>query len=303
MLRPLLLRMLADLLSRISRHLLSTIRLLQAVVLLLAVAGCRHVDKDAEKLPDAIKLPAIKEALKMRESLEHDRLEITQIDGRAAHIAAQHLVLPTGGPDALVKTLIESVHSLRESAKVILDKGPSFLDKIDSFSSSLYEAPEKYTAAAELFRRFAEEEPYADVAEDYREVAKLFDNLAANTETSGTYFYQHYDRDAIAETLTYIAHQARFLDRFEAALYAQGCAPSEIEAFIRDIEQYSKRFEELQAQIRSINTTFQRLSEQPGPAGAGKTTSASEVPEGSLAAASGLIPVVPCSETPSAPGQ
>ena len=229
--------------------------------------GCVNVTVDPKGMPDSLNLPAIKAARETKTKLQNDTQELNnmgkELDSITTNISMQHIVIPTGPADMVIKSLIESTRSLRESAKEIIDKAPRYIEKVDNFSATLNTAPETFTKAAQLFRCFAEQEPYKDVADDYRQVAILFENLATRTQSSQTSFRARYDRDALTETVKYIRHQERFLDRFEAALYTQGPELQELDAFLHQIENYSKNFEKLRTQIRELNTAFRGAGEQP----------------------------------------
>jgi chromosome segregation ATPase len=246
-----------------SRHIVT-------VAMITALSGCINVHTDSEKLPEALNVPAIKEAYQTKVKLQRNVQELKQIgrdlDAIQTCVSYQRFTIPYGSTDTVINSLIESTRSLRDSAKAILEKGPQYIEKVDSFAATLEAAPATFSGAAKLFRSFAGEEAYADVAEDYRQVAVLFENLATRTEQSQTKFRELYNREALLETLQYIRHQERFLNRLEAALYAQGPGLKEIEGFLHEIENYTSKFEQLRTQIRELNSSFRNLDDEPKPA-------------------------------------
>jgi hypothetical protein len=234
--------------------------------LFIVFTGCVRVETESKRLPDAMNLPAIREANQTRAKLQSNVQEARQIGNEleaiTSEISRQRITLQSSTTDKAIKNLIETTQKLRESALAILEKGPRFLDKIDSFSTPLATAPATYAKVAKLFRKFADEEPYADVAKDYRQTAVLFDNLAVRTEAGGATLHKRYNREAIMETLRYIRHQERFLDRLEAALRSQDFEIRELEKFLDEIEIYVKKFEQLRTQIKDLNAALQGLDDQ-----------------------------------------
>jgi len=232
-------------------------------VVVLTLAGCVHVHTDGPTPPEASSVPEIKRARETKDKLQREARELqktgNELDAITARISEHRVLTSTGSVETLMKGLIETTASLRQSAKAILDKGPQYIEKIDSFANTLQTSPETFTKAAKLFRTFADLEAYADIADDHRQVATLFENLATRTEKWGGTLAKRYDRDQLLETLQYIRHQERFLDRMQAGLQAQDCSSAEMEALLRNIETYTKRFEQFRAQIRDINAAFRGI--------------------------------------------
>jgi hypothetical protein len=235
--------------------------------LFVTFCGCIKVETDAARLPDAVNLPAIQEANQTKTKLQYDIREAKkvgqEVETTALEISQQRITLQSSPTQVEIQNLIESTQKLRLSALAILEKGPRFLEKIDIFSGTLKTAPSTFSTAAKLFRSFAEEERYKDIADDYRQVALMFDNLASRTETTGTALKKHYNREAILETLQYIRHQERFLDRLEAALRSQSFEDRELERFLDEITDYARKFDELRGQIRDLNTALSSFDEKP----------------------------------------
>ena len=257
------------------------------LVLVVALGGCVNVQRDAQekpvesklpdqpdptKKPEASELPEIKAARETTDRLRRQSRDLgefgSQLDTITTRMAEYRVLISSGSLDALIKGLMQTTASLRESAKVILERGPQFIVKIDGFSSTLETAPGTFGKAAALFRSFADEEPYADVADDYRQFAILFDHLTTRTQTYNVTLVKAYNRDQLLETLKYIRHQERFLERVEAALSVQDFELREVEALIRQIETYTSKFETFRTQIRDLNATFRgvdALTTKPQP--------------------------------------
>jgi K+/H+ antiporter YhaU regulatory subunit KhtT len=240
-----------------------------AAAFIITFCGCVKVETESQKLPDAINLPAIQKANITKTKLQRDVLEAKEIGNEletiTTDISRQRITLQSSSTDTAIKNLIESTQRLRESAKAILEKGPRYVEKLDSFDNDIGDAPTTFKNAAKVFRAFAEEETYADLAKDYRQVALLFENLAARTKTDSSTFRVRYNREAILETLRYICHQERFLDRLEAALRSQDFDLRELESFLDEITNYAKKFEQLRIQIQDLNTALHKIEEQPTP--------------------------------------
>ena len=98
----------------------------------------------------------------LRQSLEDEKRQTTSLGAelRAAStsIATRPVALSSLSSRDIIQREIEITQSLRQSAKVILEKGPLFVEKIDRLSGRLQSAPECYLVAARLFRKFADEE-------------------------------------------------------------------------------------------------------------------------------------------------
>jgi hypothetical protein len=237
--------------------------------LLITFTGCINVHSDAEKLPESINLPEIQEARKTGVKLQRDARELNEIGNQlyttTTNISCQQIALSSDSPDAVIENLIATTQALRESAKTILEKAPQFIQKVDEIFGPLGTAPQSFTNVAKLFRSFAAEEPYADIAEDYRQVATLFDNMAIQTQEGTKKLQQNYNRDALLETLKYIRHQERFLDRFESVLRLKQAGLWGKEPFHEEIETYIKKYEQFRAQIRGLNEAFRNLDNQLKP--------------------------------------
>ncbi len=130
--------------------------------LLIPVGGCLTVQSNPSSLPDAMKIPEIQHAVDVRQSLEDEKRQTTSLGAelRAAStsIATRPVALSSLSSRDIIQREIEITQSLRQSAKVILEKGPLFVEKIDRLSGRLQSAPECYLVAARLFRKFADEE-------------------------------------------------------------------------------------------------------------------------------------------------
>ena len=126
-----------------------------------------------------------------------------------------------------MKKLIESTQSLRQSPKAILDKAAQYVpDKIDTLSGTLQTAPDCFTNAAKLFRTYADAEPYAKLAESYRQVAVRCASTILPPLSVPT--VPRYDRTTTGRRFSTpwstFRHEELFLDRLEAALRVQEIA-------------------------------------------------------------------------------
>jgi tetratricopeptide (TPR) repeat protein len=214
-----------------------------------------------------MKIPEIQHAVDVRQSLEDEKRQTTSLGAelRAAStsIATRPVALSSLSSRDIIQREIEITQSLRQSAKVILEKGPLFVEKIDRLSGRLQSAPECYLVAARLFRKFADEEAYAEIAEHYRQVAVLFEKLAARDSSHGATLRKQYDRAAIVELLKYVREQEQYLDRLEAALRVTQINADDMDDFIKQIAAYSKAFEDFQRNIRELNKVLGNLDLDP----------------------------------------
>jgi len=252
---------------------------LAAVLTVVSICGCVTVKNDDPTPPEVNSVPEIRQARETKDTLQREARELKEIgdglDAITSRISEHRIAVGSGSVDTVIKALIQTTSALRQSAQDILERGPQYIAKIDTFAGTLNSAPAVFAQAAALFRTYADQEPYAEVADDYRQVATMFDNLASRTQNSSGTVQKRYDREKLLQTLQFIKHQERFLSRLEAALYAQDFALSEIESLIRDIDAHARKFEELRSQIRDLNAAFrnveavaatQRLSPEPRPA-------------------------------------
>lgn len=229
-------------------------------IIVLALGGCVTVKTDDPATPEANTVPEIRQARETQSRLQREAREVKDIgdglDSIATKISEHRVLTGAGSVDTLIHSLIQTTSELRQLAKDILEKGPQYIARVDSFTATLKDAPDTFRKAAALFRAFANDEPYEDLADDYREVATMFDNLASRTQHSSGMVHKQYNREELLRMLQYVRHQERYLDRLEAALYAQGFGFSEIEALVREIDAFSSKFEKLRSQVRDLNAAF-----------------------------------------------
>jgi uncharacterized phage infection (PIP) family protein YhgE len=218
------------------------------------------------KFPESINLPAIQAAYQTKLALRRHLAQLDdagrELDAIAKAVSINRQAMLPGMTETMTENLIQSIRSLREVAKAILDKAPQFIENIDNFSTTLDAAPKTFAEAANLFRTFADEEPYRELADDYRQMASLFDRLAAKSAEGKSALNDRYNRAALLQTIAFVRSQERFLDRSEAAFYAVD-SQREIDAFLAQLEGYAKRFEQFRVDIRELNAVFQTLDGQP----------------------------------------
>ena len=150
---------------------------------------------------------------------------------------------------------ILTVQALRREAQVILDNAPKFIDAVDRLSADMREGRQSFSAAAKLFETFAAEEPYESIADDYRQIVKMFTTLSERCETAQSQIIEKHDRAAFLDTIQFLKHQELLLHRLEAALLAtfENADVLEVQRYLAQVTSYTRRYEDFRLQIRDLN--------------------------------------------------
>ncbi len=266
------------------------------LILSISFPGCIYIS-DPKDAPEAFQNPEIKKAYRDKEAIAA-QVAVFQKASEELHehvngASSQLMQVQDTGTRAHFMT---TIRSLRQQAQEILDNAPRFLEAMDQLSADIGQGRQSFSAAAGLFETFAAEEPYESIADDYRQIVKLFTTLAERCETAQTQILAKHNRAEFLESLQFIRHQERLLNRFEAALLTtfDDTDLEEVERYLMQLSSYAKEYEGFRGQIRDLNRLVPLLqprgngdpappvngnSPQPTPA-AGKPAEDSTVAQG-----------------------
>ncbi len=243
----------------VSKHLLALVIGSHVALMCVLVAmnsGCFYINTDPKDAPEAFRIPEIKKAYQDKKAIESQSVVVKQLgqelDGLVTNTSS-HVPIISG-----VNTrseFISTVQSLRREAQVILDSAPKFIAAVDRLSTDMSEGRQSFSAAAKLFETFAAEEPYEGIADDYRQIVKMFTTLSERCETAQSQIIDKHDRAAFLETVQFIKHQELLLHRLEAALLAtfENADVLEVQQYLAQLTSYTKRYEDFRLQIRDLN--------------------------------------------------
>ena len=109
-------------------------------ILLISLGGCFTMQSNPSSLPEAMKIPEIQHAMEVRQSLEDEKCQIKSLGTELRrrfnfnrHSARCPLVFVV--PRHYLARL-KPPNTLRQSAKVILEKGPLYVEKINHLTGN-----------------------------------------------------------------------------------------------------------------------------------------------------------------------
>ena len=216
--------------------------------------GIVHSSERATATLATMNEPEIAKAAQARTNLEQQKQDaqriVKEMQDTAAAITLPRLALQNRPSEEIIRCLLDTTRLLRKKAKAILAKAPQFLEKIDGLTNTLQSTPDTYLAAAKLFRSQADKELYAKMADNYRQIATMFEKFAERDRNDKTKLGKNYNREAIVQLLQYIKHQERFLEHLQAVLEVMQIGDTEMDAFLKEIAAYTKAFEDFEQEIR-----------------------------------------------------
>jgi hypothetical protein len=158
------------------------------------------------------------------------------------------------GSGQVASRLADLAHSLRDMAKELVAKTDA-LAKDQAALRKLYaSAPQALQGAAKMFARWADEEPYGDLKDDYRSTAGVL------TELSEAFVHR---RQAVPlelvensdELKRYLERCALFLDRYEQAMRLVASASAAPQ------EEYIDKLTRFRDGFRALRQQFARYAE------------------------------------------
>lgn len=150
-----------------------------------------------------------------------------------------------------ISALRRTVRLMRTQAAKVADAHRRMLDETDDYGERVREAAPLLDRAAREFKRFAQDEPYEDLREDYRRWGEAFAAIALK------YQWQAEKAPAMAavvrENLEYVQRTELQLARLERLL---GILPEEgvaTEEFLTRLSSYVESFQKLRYRLRKLH--------------------------------------------------
>jgi hypothetical protein len=166
--------------------------------------------------------------------------------------------------DQILETMRPLVYELSAQAHELLNRQDDYLQALRTLHDAYQAAPEAFHKASLAFAQFADEEPYAELKQDYQALSESWATLAVRIKSQDEAliregveikaFRQHLDRTTL------------FLDRLGQHLAAfpdLSNANDQRERHLALLRRYVDGFESLRTAIRNFH---QKLKEQPPPA-------------------------------------
>jgi hypothetical protein len=220
----------------------------------------RRIREIAETLPEISTEPRLRFAASIaseideRESRSGETAEqiIRDLDRLIDELQSAGVSL--AGSGQVAGRLADLARTLRDMAKDLVAKTDA-LAKDQAALRKLYaSAPQALEGAAKMFTRWADEEPYGDLKDDYRSTAKVL------TELSEAFVHR---RQAVplelvensAELKRYLERCALFLDRFEQAMRLVS------RASMTPQEEYIDKLTRFRDGFRALRQQFSRYAE------------------------------------------
>jgi hypothetical protein len=158
---------------------------------------------------------------------------------------------------AAVDTMLIATQRLNALAKALIDKYECYSDNRVKYLKILPTAATVFRQAAQTYKEYAEEEPYASIAEDYRVLASAWETIAKVYDKRAKDIGNETD---LSETMQFVKRSSVFLSRLETHLlvYPKDAAGPELEAFHKQLRTYIEGFEQLRVRIRTLDQQFQK---------------------------------------------
>lgn len=159
--------------------------------------------------------------------------------------------------------------------KEIIDHWQDMTSQAERLKKALVSAPERFRAAAEVFKGYAEDEEYEDLSALYLDTAAMFEgkaDLAVQEQES---------LDALTDNdlVTYVEHVTLYYERLIPALaYADDVSvASKHDAFIARLQSFKERHQQLEEAVRTLRD--KALGENAFDEGIREKNKADEVPD------------------------
>jgi hypothetical protein len=158
---------------------------------------------------------------------------------------------------AAVDTMLIATQRLNALAKTLIEKYEGYSENRSQYLKILPTAATVFRQAAQTYKEYADQEPYASIAADYRVLASAWETAATVYEKRAKDIGSETD---LAETMQFVKRSSIFLSRLETHLsvYPKGSVGPELEAFHRQLRTYIEGFEQLRLRIRTLDQQFKK---------------------------------------------
>jgi hypothetical protein len=195
----------------------------------------RHVEEQDKKVVAAQKI-----------LLAELEAAISRIDGKTLR-----------GEIATVDALRKVARELTSEAWRVTRIQSNYLSEMKDYVADLEPTSKALLAHSQAFNKFAEQEKYDDLKEQYRLLAKVFEKLSERMIQRRATLLQ--EKELVDENYSYVYQTHELLTRLARALESVPdlTAGSSVEEWLNDLEQYIQHFEKMKQLIGNFHDALQ----------------------------------------------
>jgi hypothetical protein len=220
--------------------------------LLLALPACA-LAQEAKKATSKLEDPRLKLAQLTKEAIETQEKDLAQLQAEVLRAIEGMAPGKLDQEKLAVDGLKRLVSHLRGMAKELVEKHGKYAESAKALKDSMEKGAPAFREASKVFVKYAEEEPYKELKQDYLFLAEAWQDMAKVMEKRARELGA--EPKEIAETMKYVERTAVFLERFETHLssYPNLDTGAERQRYLEQMRKYVQGFEELRKLFRKFH--------------------------------------------------